>query len=329
MNMVKVGADQTYFHAECRVLLGAVPGEGAIDAPLPDSITVGLVLALAHRENATNENNPIYVRRLCAALWGLNGDIHWQSYRRYRQPINFLLRVMSLLDMERADNGLACNYNCRRYFHGHRIHEKGANIQYLCSVLDQAYWQRGTWYNIPFKELMKFSKAGLVRKVKLAEAEAAIEALSCHLPEPYSINPAAGFLALPTMHCSTSRGGTREVEYADCMAWAQLTTTIKMLPQFAHQLLSSDNIRELRDSYAKLHAQRVRYALWAFAQPKDFQGCMDEWDAIVLRRIRQTGFSSNSGISASPPWWNDSLDTMNGSLQVSKKQLEFTSGCLR
>ena len=328
MNMVKVRADQTYFYAACRELLGAVPGEGAIDAPLPDSITVGLVLALAHRENATNEENPIYVRRLCAALWGLNGDIHWQSYRHYHRPLNFLLRVMSLLDMERSVNGSACQYNCRRYFFGHRISEGGATSHHLSSVLDQSYWQRGTWYDIRFKELMKFSKAGLVRKVKLAEAEAAIEALSCHLPEPYSLNPAAGFVALPTMHCSTSRGGRREVEYADCMAWAQLTTTIKMLPQFAHQLLSSDNIRQLRDSYAKLHAQRVRYATWAFAQPKNFQECMDEWDATVLSRIRQTGYSSTGGISASPPWWNDSLDTMNGSLKVSKKQLDFTSGCL-
>jgi len=112
------------------------------------------------------------------------------------------------------------------------------------------------------------------------------------------------------------------------MAWAQLTTTIKMLPKFAHQLLSHDNIRELRDSYAKLHAQRVRYATWAFAQPRDFQKCMDEWDDVVLRRIRQTGYSPNNGLAASPAWWSDSLDTMNGSLKVSKKQLDFTSGCL-
>ena len=323
MNMVKVNADQTYATAACRELLGAVPGEGAIDAPLSDNLIASIVLAAAHRVTAQDDENPRTVRRLCAALWGLNGDMHWNHYQ-YHRPINFLLRVMSLLDMGRASNGNSCAYHCRRYFQGHRITEAGLCHQHLSSVLDQSYWQRGTWYHLQFKELMRFAKAGLVRKIKLAEAEAVLETLVAHLHPKYSLDPKDGCLPLPTLHCNTSRGGTREVEYADCMAWAQLTTAVKMLPKYAHQLLKPTSIGMLRDVYAKLHAQRVRYATWAFAQPHSFQQCMDSWDAVVLNRSRQTGYSTYS-ITASPPWWTESLDAMTNCLKPFKQAVDFTS----
>jgi len=325
MNMVKVKADQIYSTAECRELLNAVPGEGAIDAPLGDDLIVGLVQTAAHYDYVMNdsEHNPLYLKRLCATLWGLNGDLHWHHYRYYR-PINFLLRVMSLLDMERNESGTACYVMGRRSITGGLITEYGKHSQTLHNVVDCSYFQRGTWYGLEFKNLMKFAKAGLVRKIKTTEAYAVLESLACHLHPRLSLDH-RDTMALPTLHCNTSRGGHREVEYADCMAWSQLTTTIKMLPQCPHQLLTPTRLGMLRDNYARLHEQRVRYATWAFAQPVDFQNCMARWDALVFRRFRLHGYDNNS-LVASPPWWDDSWTRIKG--QFLTTQVDFKSDSL-
>jgi hypothetical protein len=325
MNMVKVRADQTYSTAVCRELLGAVPGEGAIDAPLNDNIIVGLVQTAAHYDYVDDANDrfPVYLRRLCATLWGLNGDLHWHHYR-YHRPVNFLLRVMSLLDMRRSPNGTAGIYHARRSFYGDLVTEFAECAQSLNSVVDCSMFQRSTWYTLDFKNLMKFAKAGLVRKVKASEAHAVLESVACHLNPEFSLDP-SDTLALPTLHCNTSRGGHREVEYADCMAWAQLTTAIKMLPQYPHQLLTGTRLGMLRDNYARLHAQRVRYATWVFAQPRNFQECMNLWDAIVFRKFRLHGYDSLS-LVASPPWWDESYKIIKE--QFLKPQVDFKNDSL-
>lgn len=325
MNMVKVRADQTYSTAKCRELLGAVPGEGGIDAPLNDNLIVGLVQTAAHYDyvHDTIYHFPLYLRRLCATLWGLNGDLHWFSYR-YHRPVNFLLRVMSLLDMQRTPSKTACTYYARRGFSGHLVTEFAHCAQSLNSVVDCSYYQRGTWYTLDFKNLMRFAKAGIVRKIKPLEASAVLESLACHLHPSLSLDP-SDTEPMPTLHCNTSRGGNREVEYADCMAWAQLTTAVKMLPKYAHELLTPARRNLLRDNYARLHAQRVRYATWVFAQPRNFQECMDAWDAIAFRRFRLHGYDHLSLI-ATPPWWEESYKIIKD--QFLKTQVDFTSNAL-
>jgi hypothetical protein len=324
MNMVKVKADQTYSTAKCRELLGAVPGEGAIDAPLNDNLIVGLVQTAAHYDYVSDGDHfPLHVRRLCATLWGLNGDLHWCHYK-YHRPVNFLLRVMSLLDMQRSPNGAHGLYNARRSFRGHLVTEYADCAQSLNSVVDCSMWQKSTWYTVDFKNLMKFAKAGIVRKIKASEAYGVLESVACHLNPAFSLAP-SDTLALPTLHCNTSRGGHREVEYADCMAWAQLTTAIKMLPQYPHQLLTPERLGMLRDNYAKLHAQRVRYATWVFAQPRNFQECMSLWDASVFRKLRLHGYDSLS-LVATPPWWDESFKIIKE--QFPKSQVDFKNDSL-
>lgn len=284
-------------------LQGAVP-EGSIDAHFPGTFLHDLLVRHCLNVRAIDADISVHMRRLYAALMCVaTMKYHPFTYGEVLNQLCFITAALACPRTVTNDRKWECHTGVDLYSSvklGARTDCHGEDSSYLSS-LDNADGDTSTLYKLPFKDVRKAAQCGLIVKPKPSEVQCLLRKLAAYLPSTVTSKSGADKNAQPCMTTSTTRAGTRSVEYVDSTAWAMLLVTVRQLP--ARPACSYDHMVSVRSLYAELHWLRCQFATWAFAQPTDFKDVMEEYDITVSQYSQ--GRRTSMSMSLPCPFWID------------------------